>query len=110
MTLDQTALTRALNDILRVQRTGGRILLTAGVTQVGVRFMELVLAAIARQTEFEDGNDPYEEHDFGSVVVCGRTLFWKIDYYDAALAAGSDAPWDPKRCTRVMTVMLAEEY
>ena len=49
-------------------------------------------------------------HDFGSFELCGRKFFWKIEYYDRAMEHGSEDPSDPEQTTRVMTVMLAEEY
>lgn len=55
-------------------------------------------------------NDPHGEHDFGSVEFLGRKFFWKLDYYDAAMEFGSDDPADLAKTTRVLTVMLAEEY
>ena len=49
-------------------------------------------------------------YDFGSVEVGPDRLFWKIDYYDAALANHSPDPSDASVTTRVLTIMLAEEY
>jgi hypothetical protein len=55
-------------------------------------------------------NDPYEEHDFGAFTLQGHKVFWKIDYYDAAMEYGSNDPANPDVTTRVLTVMLADEY
>jgi hypothetical protein len=53
---------------------------------------------------------PYAEHDFGSFELADYKFFWKIDYYDLRCESGSVDPSDPKRTTRVLTVMLASEY
>jgi hypothetical protein len=60
--------------------------------------------------DFSDDNDPHGEHDFGSFELCSRTFFWKIDYYDSDLQHGSEDPTDPNKTTRVLTLMLAEDY
>jgi hypothetical protein len=49
-------------------------------------------------------------HDFGSFKADGAVIFFKIDYYDKALAAHSPDPADPSVTERVITIMLAEEY
>jgi hypothetical protein len=70
-------------------------------------------AALKRAATFDaftEDNDPYNEHDFGSFDLCGRKFFWKIDYLDCAMEYGSEDPSDPEQTTRVMTIMLAEEY
>jgi len=59
---------------------------------------------------FTPDNDPYCEHDFGSFDYAGKTIFWKIDLYDRDLKFGSPDPADETVTTRVLTVMLAEEY
>ena len=51
-----------------------------------------------------------EEHDFGSFDAEGQTIFFKIDYYDRALASHSPDPADPSVLRAVMTIMLANEY
>ena len=50
------------------------------------------------------------EHDFGSIDEAGVRCFWKIDYYDRKTEFGSPDPADPAVTTRVLTIMLAEEY
>lgn len=110
MNIDKTALIRALNDGLRQNHVGGRIVATPGVMAEGPDFLVTALAAIAQFDRFESGNDPYDEHDFGAIVVSDQKMFWKIDYYDLTLTAGADDPSDPGQTTRVLTIMLAEEY
>jgi hypothetical protein len=60
--------------------------------------------------DFCHANDPYEEHDFGSFEVDGQTIFFKIDYFDKALASHSPDPTDPSVTERVITIMLAEAF
>lgn len=67
-----------------------------------------LIQAVRRFTDFTEDNDPYGEHDFGSLEWHGETVFWKIDYYDQALQYGKD-PLDVE-CKRVLTVLLASEY
>jgi hypothetical protein len=67
-----------------------------------------LLMAIAKFKDFTEENDPYGEHDFGSLTWENEKVFWKIDYYDKNLEDGA-MPTDPD-AVRMITVMLAEEY
>ena len=60
--------------------------------------------------DFDPDNDPYGEHDFCAVDVQDVRPFGKIDYYDRDIRYGADDPSDPVHTTRVLTIMLAEEY
>ena len=99
---------------------------TAGFQSLpdGDRFA--ALAAVVGFSRFDADNDPYGEHDFGTIyrLAPGRwtqdrpkdskaiteTVFWKVDYYDASLTYGSEAPWNEQQTKRVLTIMLASEY
>ena len=59
---------------------------------------------------FTEDNDPYKERDFGSLKAKGRSIFWKIDYYDNNLEYHSPDNTNPEVTKRVMTVMLSSEY
>ena len=100
----------ALNDALRRHRTGGRLFLTSGVARMADEVVATVLAMVAAFTAFTDDNDPHGEHDFGAFEHDGVHLFWKIDYYDTHLRYGSPDPANPAVTTRVLTIMLADEY
>ena len=59
----------ALNDALRHDPgTGehGRIMMTSGVSELGIPFTVQALAKLKSFDTFTNDNDPYGEHDFGS--------------------------------------------
>lgn len=110
-TIDQTAATiRAQNDAFRKNLSGGRILIsTAAMDHMRGKIAGLILA-IANFDTFNEDNDPYGEHDFGSLSYMGQPMFWKIDYYDLDMIYGSPDPANPDVTTRTLVVMLAWEY
>jgi Protein of unknown function (DUF3768) len=59
---------------------------------------------------FTPDNDPHKEHDFGSFEIDGQKCIFKHDYYDKSLQYGSEDPGDPQKTTRVLAIMLADEY
>ena len=101
---------RELNDNFRRTLCGGKTFFSEGVSALGLAFSHAALAKIRAFNDFDANNDPYGEHDFGSLTLRGTKLFWKIDYYDLDCHFGSEDPADPARTCRVLTIMLAEEY
>lgn len=96
----------------------GKAVMTRGVAGLGNMVCAWIYKQIAEFDNFNEGNDPYEEHDFGSVTVSVSDLmtddaethkvFWKIDYYeDADMEFGTEDKLD---CYRVLVIMLSEEY
>jgi Protein of unknown function (DUF3768) len=106
----KTEAIRALNDDLRQNLSAGTALITPGIAALGAEAVARIVKTIAIYDDFCHANDPYEEHDFDSFEVDGQTIFFKIDYYDKALAFHSPDPADPSVTERVITIMLAEEY
>jgi hypothetical protein len=106
----RSAAIAALNDQFRQRGVGGRTMLTAGVQALGQALLMQALAGVRTFDAFNGDNDPHGEHDFGSLNFGAARLFWKIDYYDRQLLYGSPDPTDPAVTTRVLTIMLAEEY
>jgi Protein of unknown function (DUF3768) len=101
---------RDLNDQLRRSLTEGVLVMTKGIIALGATRQLAVLSAIAAFDAFSPENDPYGEHDFGAFTVEGERILFKIDYLDRALTGHSPDPADPTVTTRVLTVMLGEEY
>ena len=101
---------RALNDDFRRTFVGGAVMITAGVEAMPAEQRKSLLAKVRAFDAFTNDNDPHREHDFGAVDEGGVRCFWKIDYYDREMTMHSDDASDPAVTTRVLTVMLAEEY
>ena len=80
---------------------------TRGVSAMGEDVNE-IFVRVRDFTEFNEDNDPYGEHDFGSFAVSDVKIFWKMDYYDVNLEKWCD-PLSPD-CVRVLTIMRADEY
>jgi len=110
MDATKTERIRALNDQLRTRGEGGNILVTRGVAALQPPLLATVLAAVQGFDAFNPDNDPYNEHDFGSLEVYGERIMFKIDYYDRSMLAHSPDPSDPRFTVRVLTIMLAAEY
>ena len=107
---DQSAAICDLNDAFRRTLNGGTLLLTSGIIALGAEAQAQIIAAVRAFDAFTPDNDPWGEHDFGSLEVAGERVFFKIDYFDPTRAMHSDDPTDPSQTERVMTIMLAREY
>ena len=101
---------RELNDRFRTTMTGGRVLMTAGVNALPGDVKAVIIQRVMTFSDFDADNDPHEEHDFGNFTLAGHKFFWKIDYFDIKMEFGSEDPADLTKTTRVLTIMLAEEY
>ena len=99
-----------LNDLLRRNGVGGRVVVTTNIQQLSAEKRGQLLDRVAGQVHFDPENDPYGERDFGAVEFEGERYFWKIDYYDQYYDGLSPDPLDQTVTRRVMTVMRADEY
>jgi hypothetical protein len=114
---DMAARIRALNDAWRTEPwsmgsalADNSLVVTRGVADHGNDFIDRAITAVRAFSDFNQGNDPYGEHDFGNFEIDGHELCFKIDYYDRSLEWGSPDPADPAVTRRVLTILLAEEY
>ena len=101
---------RQLNDAFRRTFVGGAVMITQGVEAMPLDQRRSILQKIRAFDTFGEDNDPHGEHDFGSIDEAGVRCFFKIDYYDRKTEFGSPDPADPTVTTRVLTIMLADEY
>lgn len=88
----------------------GRVHITSAVDALADDEKARLIESVRTFSTFKKGNDPYGEHDFGSVEMDGETYFWKIDYYDTSYMYGSPDPLDAAQTRRVMVIMRADEY
>ena len=109
-TVSNTKRIRELNDNFRRTFVGGAVMITAGVEAMPVEQRRSLLAKVRAFDSFTEDNDPHGEHDFGAVDEGEVRCFWKIDYYDREITMHSDDASDPTVTTRLLTLMLAEEY
>lgn len=73
---------RELNDRFRRDGLGsGSVILTIGIQERGGEFAVAAIKAVREFDNFSNENDPWGEHDFGSVEIEGEKVFWKLDYY-----------------------------
>ena len=107
---DRTQRIRKLNDQFRRTGQGGQQFITLGIQEMGLVEMLIIRQLVASYDAFCEDNDPYGEHDFGNLTYHNEKIFWKIDYYDVTLSAGSPDPADASLTKRVLTIMLAREY
>jgi hypothetical protein len=101
---------RALNDAFRRSFVGGTVVVTAGFESLPPKQRDLILGKVRTFDQFNEDKDPHCEHDFGLIDDGDVRCFWKIDYYDTDMDLMSPDPADSSVTTRVLTVMLAEEY
>ena len=94
----------AINDKHRQNMEGCTV--TRGIVAMGDDAKE-IFVKVRDFSDFNEDNDPYGEHDFGSFELHGQKIFWKLSCYGDR-KQGIDQ-LDP-RCERVLTVMLAEEW
>ena len=108
--IDQVRKIAMLNDAFRTTFLSGTVCVTAGLHLLGEEFVKAALLAVREFKTFNEDNDPHGEHDFGTLDLEGRKLFWTIDYFDPTMTAGAEDPANVSTTRRVLTVMLAEEY
>lgn len=96
----------------------GRFLITPGLNELadaGARggapgaLDRALFDQIRSHADWDRGDDPYGEHDFGAFTYAGMKCLWKIDYFENAHCQYGALPAEGP-VFRVMTVMLAEEY
>ena len=109
-----------LNDWLRAHLTRpghNRVVMTIGIAALigdtslfrGFRKRAELLRAVRDYDGFDEAIDPHGERDMGRFEFEGTACYFKIDYYNLDLSAGSQNPADLFATTRVLTIMRVDE-
>ena len=95
--------------VLRGQQDNGKAVMTQGIASLAGLTRTFILAEVIAYNNWDPGNDPHGEHDFGVVQISGvPKIYWKIDYYENSdIEYGTE---DKINCYRVLVIMLADEY
>jgi hypothetical protein len=101
---------RELNDHARKHLGYSQVVLTRGISDKEPEAIDKILKTVSNYNLFSEDNDPYGEHDFGSFIINGETMYFKFDYYNEDMTQGSQDATDETKTTRVLTIMLASEY
>jgi hypothetical protein len=99
-----------LNDQLRRTFKGGRVVMTAAVAALEPSEQAELFERVRAFADFNPDNDPHGERDFGVIAVDGEKYFFKVDYYDLTMEAGSEDPADPAVTTRALTIGRMDDY
>lgn len=91
------------NDALRAEMPliskPNLLVMTMGVASLEPDEVAEIMEKVKNFNDFNEKNDPWREHDFGSFWHKEKKIFWKIDDY-----AGHEG------YNLILTLMLAEEY
>lgn len=101
---------KKLNDNFRKSFLGGRVMITQKVQMLSTEAQRELFDRVKQFNNFTKENDPYGEHDFGSIKFQNDIYFWKIDYYDINFLYHSPDPSNTSITNRVLTIMRADEY
>jgi hypothetical protein len=100
-----------LNDRFRKgDRTLGKYSMSQQVSALSLEEKGQLIQLIQAFENFTSENDPYAEHDFGSIGMDGEKYYFKIDYYDSEFEYGAEDPSDERYSRRLLTIMHSSEY
>ncbi|MDD2487457.1 MAG: DUF3768 domain-containing protein [Candidatus Gracilibacteria bacterium] len=108
--MEKSEIIKELNDKHRENIPNSKTLITKGVKDLGEEMVYKIIQEVKYYTDFRKGNDPYGEHDFGSLKIGGNQIYWKIDYYDTDYNFGSEDASNAKITGRLLTIMNSNEY
>ena len=102
-----------LNDLARTAMGVASVLVqTPGIQALPAATQSRIRELVETFDQFNPGNNPHGERDFGSFEHDGHRVFWKDRLLRSqARSSAVEHPEDPAQTHgRVLTIMLAEEY
>ena len=109
--MDKAERIAVLNDRLRQTFWGGKVMMTQGVSALPEDLQLSLFLMVAEYDDFTPDNDPYGERNFGCITIAGEKFFWKISLHEERpVKLFDDGTYAEAVYTRVLTIMLAEEY
>jgi hypothetical protein len=101
---------RELNNQFRKSIARGMYVMSPGISDLGEEAVDRIVKTVAALEVVYPTDHPHEEHALGTFEAEGRTMVFKIFYFDTDLEHQSPDPADPAATVRVMEVMLDHEY
>lgn len=106
-----------LNDIFRAsilkpvsEQCLGKIFCTASIMALPEEDINHIAEKVSLFDNFNEGNDPYGEHDFGSFIFNDDKVYWRIDYEDPSLEYQPKDKSEPNEPNRILTIMFSYEW
>ena len=106
-----------LNDIFRASilkpapdQSLGQVFCTASIMALPKADIQSIAEKVSLFDDFNEGDDPYGEHDFGSFTFKGKKIYWKIDYKDPSLEYKPNETTEPLEPNRILTILFSHEW
>lgn len=87
-----------------------RITITQGIMAYPAEQQEEIIHRILVFQAFTEDNDPHLDRDLMVIEYLGTKIYGKMDHYDLAMEYLSPDTSNDQLTTRVLTIMLADEY
>jgi len=100
---------RELNDAFRTTLRGGKFTLTRAMLNLRIDDINAAVRAMQQFDHFDEDNDPFCEHDFGTFEISGLSYYFKIEYFDVEGKNRSPDPSRPEKTRRVLTLGMCGE-
>ncbi|HDZ82240.1 MAG TPA: DUF3768 domain-containing protein [Roseobacter sp.] len=88
----------------------GKLVMTAGIAAQSDEFRAALIGALIAFDAFDVDSDPYGLHEMGVLEIEGERVWFKFYLFDENFEYGSEAPADPARTCRVLTLLFPSEY